>query len=91
MGREVFREIVGSGETFAARLAVVWPLARVDAQVASQVTLASKRSATEQTHERTFAGMFSHVQLQVLLRADAFAAEWACEFSLSIPLAIVVL
>uniref|UniRef100_A0A182THF6 Uncharacterized protein n=1 Tax=Anopheles melas TaxID=34690 RepID=A0A182THF6_9DIPT len=72
-------EVVGPGEALAARLAVVRPLAGVDAQVARQVGLAAERAPTEQTDERPLAGVLAHVQLQVFLRPDALAAERAGE------------
>lgn len=47
VSREVFGEVVGAREALAAGLAVVGPLARVDAQVARQVALAAERAPTE--------------------------------------------
>lgn len=88
---EVLGEVVGAREALAARLAVVGPLARVDAQVACQVALAAKRAPAEQTHERTLARVLAHVQLQVLLRPHALPAERASESPLPVPLSFVVL
>lgn len=79
MGGQVLGQVVGARETLAARLAVVRPLAGVDAQVARQIGFAAERAAAEQTDERPLAGVLAHVQLQVLLRADALAAERAGE------------
>lgn len=79
MRRQMLGQIVGARETLAARLAMVRPLAGMNAQVARQIRFAAERTAAEQAHERPFAGVLAHVQLQVLLGADAFAAERARE------------
>ena len=76
---QMLGEVVGPGEALAARLAVVRPLAGVDAQVARQVGLAAERAPTEQADERPLAGVLADVQLQVFLRPDALAAERAGE------------
>ena len=76
-------QVVRPGEAFAAHLAVVGPLAGVDAKVPGEVALAAERSAAEQTDERTFAGVFTHVELEVLLGSDALTAEWASEATLA--------
>lgn len=89
--REMFREVVGPGKALAARLAVVGPLARVNAQVPRQVALTSERAAAEQTHKRTLTCMLPHVQLQILLGAYALAAERTREPPLPVSLSIVVL
>lgn len=87
---EVLGQVVGAREALAARLAVVGPLARVDAQVARQVALAAERAPAEQAHERPLARVLAHVQLQVLLRTHALPAEWARELPLLVSLSLVV-
>lgn len=76
---QVLGEIVGPGEALAARLAVVRPLSGVDAQMAGQIRFAAEGASAEQADKRTFSCMLAHVQLQVLLGADALATEGACE------------
>lgn len=88
---EVLGEVVGAREALAARLAVVGPLARVDAQVPRQVALTAERAPAEQAHERTLARVLPHVQLQVLFRPHAFSTEWASEPPLPVPLPVISL
>jgi len=80
---EMLGEIVGPGEAFAAHLAVIRPLAGVDAQVPRQIALAAESATAEQTDERPFAGVLAHVQFQVFLGPHALAAERAGEASLA--------
>lgn len=47
--------------------------------MAGQVRLAAKGATAEQADERTLAGVFAHVQLEVLLGAHALAAKGAGE------------
>lgn len=89
--REMFGEVVGAREAFAARLAVVGALARVYAQVARQVALAPERAPAEQTHKRSLTCVLPYVQLQVLLGPHALAAERASEPPLPVSLPLVVL
>jgi len=72
---QVLGQVIGPGEALAAHLAVVRPLAGVDAQVPGQVAFAAERAAAEQARERPFAGVLADVQLQILLGPDALAAE----------------
>jgi len=60
---QMFGQVVGSGETLAAHLAVVRPLAGVDAQVPGQIALAAESTAAEQARERSFTRVLAHVQL----------------------------
>jgi len=60
---QVFGQVVGPGETLATHLAVVRPLAGVDAQVPGQIALAAERAAAEQARERPFTRVLAHVQL----------------------------
>lgn len=83
MRGEMLGEIISPGEAFAAHLAVIRPLAGVDAQVPRQVALASEGATAEQADERPFASMLAHVQLQILLGPHALAAERAGKASLA--------
>lgn len=76
-------QVVRPGEAFAAHLAVVGPLAGMDAKVPGEVALAAERAAAKQADERPFAGVLTHVELQVLLRSDALTAERASEATLA--------
>lgn len=80
---EMLGEVVSPGEAFAAHLAMVRPLASVDAQMPRQVALAAEGATAEQADERPFASVLAHVQLQVLLGPDALAAERTGEASLA--------
>jgi len=60
---QVFRQVVGPGETLATHLAVVRPLASVDAQMPGKIAFAAERAAAEQARERPFTRMLAHVQL----------------------------
>jgi hypothetical protein len=83
---QVLGEVVGAGEALAAHVAVVRPLAGVDAEVARQVALAPEGPAAEEADERPLPRVLPHVQLQVLLGADALAAEGAGEAALALLL-----
>lgn len=72
---EMLGEIVSPGEALAAHLAMVRPLAGVDAQMPRQVTLAAEGTTAEQADERPFAGVLAYVQFQVFLGPHALAAE----------------
>lgn len=62
VGGEVFGEVIGAREALSAGLAVVGPLARMDAQVARQVALASEGAPAEQAHEGSLPCVLPHVQ-----------------------------
>ena len=83
VGGEVLREVVRPGEALTAHLAVVGPLAGVDAQVAREVALAAEGPPAEEADERPLARVLAHVELEVLLGAHALAAEGAGEAPLA--------
>lgn len=58
---------------------MVRPLAGVDPQVAGQIRLATEGTSAEEAHERPFAGVLAHMQLQILLGAHTLAAKGARE------------
>lgn len=84
MRRQMFGEVVGAGETFTTHVAMVRPLARMDAQMARQVALPAEGAPAEEAHEGTLAGVLPHVELQVLLGTDAFATERTGEATLTL-------
>lgn len=85
MGGQMFGQIIGSCETFAAHFTMVWSFTSVNSQMARQVALAAERSATEQTDKRSFARVLSYMQLQILLRSNTFATERTGKSSFPLP------
>lgn len=64
---QMLGQVICPREALAARLAVVRSLPCVDPQVTREIGLAAESTATEEAHERSFARVLPHVQLEILL------------------------
>ena len=79
MSGQMLGEVVGAGEAFSARFAMVRPLTGVYAQVARQIGLAAESASAKKTNERSLAGVLADMQFEVLLGAYAFPTKRASE------------
>lgn len=89
MCSHVYDELAGLDERFPAHVALVGPLARMDAHVPVQLAAVLERSATDLTLVRALLRVDPPVHLQILLHAEHLMAELALERPLAGVRAVV--
>lgn len=83
---QVLGQIIRPGEAFAAHVAMVGPLAGMDAKMPSEIAFATESSPTEQTNKWTLPSVLPHVKFQVFLGSHALSTKRTGEAPLSLTL-----